>query len=128
SESEARRRGALRAVSFSKAVATNSSRFSFGKLEDQADSLREPLPVAGLSPELAASLGGEAIELCFAPGFRFAPLGRQEALVFEAMQGGIERALLHVPGDLLEALGNGVAVNGSDSSHREDQQVESALG
>jgi len=39
--------------------------------------------------------------------------------------------LLHlqgVPGDLLEALGNGVAVNGSESSHLEDQQVESALG
>ena len=53
-------------------------------------------PVPGFGFELFPALPGERIILGVAAGFGFAPLGREPAALFEAVQGGIERALLHL--------------------------------
>jgi hypothetical protein len=49
----------------------------------------------------------------------------------QAMQRGVERTLLHLQRTaryLLDALRNGIAVNGAKRDHSQDQQVEGSLG
>jgi len=73
--------------------------------------------------DLAAGLVG---------GLGVVPSGNigETVAVFEAVQGRVEGALGnldHVTGDLLEALCDGIPVDGSHGNHFQDQQVEGAL-
>ena len=49
----------------------------------------------------------------------------------QAMQRRVERTLLYLKGIaryLLDALRNGIAVNGSERDHSQDQEIEGSLG
>jgi len=99
-------------------------------LHDEIDGGRETVPVGEFFFELDAARGGEGVKLGDAAGFRFGALAPDPALLFEAMEGGVEGALLDledVLGDLLDALGDGPAVLGLESEGFEDEKVESAL-
>jgi hypothetical protein len=86
--------------------------------------------VLRFASELFPSFRGKAVEFRLATRFRFLPLRREQSFVFEPVQRGIQRALLHlqrVPGDLLNALCNGIAMNRANTGDFQDQQVERAL-
>jgi hypothetical protein len=63
--------------------------------ENEADGAGHLPPAAGCSGEFLAALRGKPVELCLAIVFAYAPLGGEQAAVFKAMEGGIERALLN---------------------------------
>ena len=65
-----------------------------GSGDDDVDGLREPVPVGGFLFELAPAGLSQGIELGLAAGFAFGPVGGDPPLLLEAVQGGIERALL----------------------------------
>src|SRR5689334_5822587 len=88
----------------------------------------QPCVVLGLSG--GASFAGQRVELGFAVVFGGAPLGFDQALLFEPIEGGIQRPFLHfqhVIGELMKAGGDAVAVIGSRAQALEDEQVERAL-
>ena len=83
-----------------------------------------------ISVALPAALGGKPIELCLAAIFRFTPVGGQPSTLFQAVQRGIERALLHledVARDLPDAQRDAVTVDGAEGDDLEDKHVESSL-
>lgn len=99
-------------------------------MDDEVDGGGETVPVGGFFFELDAAGGGEGIELGDAAGFGFGALALDPAFVLEAMESGVQGALLNlqnVAGDLLDALGDGPAVLGLESQGFEDQEIESAL-
>ena len=88
-------------------------------IEDELNRFGEPVPGLFFGHKLAAALGGELVEARLAAVVRFAPVGRDPAAFFQAMQRGIERALLHledIVGDLANALGDAVAVHRADAA------------
>ena len=96
--------------------ASSCSGLPFGRVEEQADGVAQALPFGDFGVHLAATFFRERIKFGFAAGFGFLPHGLQPAAVFEAMQRGIEGALMDLEkvfGDLAEALGYGVAVTGA---------------
>jgi len=105
-------------------------RAPLGFLHDQIDRGGEAIPIGGFLFELDAAGGGEGIELGLATGFGFGALAANPALLLEAMEGGVERALLDqedVARDLLDTFGDGPAVLGLKCESFEDQEIESAL-
>ena len=93
-------------------------------------SVGHAVPLVGLGAELAAAGGGEAVELCLALVVGLAPLAGEEALVFEAEERGVERALLDgelVAGDLLDAEQDAIAVERAERDCLEDEHVEGSL-
>src|SRR4029453_7357800 len=104
--------------------------FSFGCLQDQRDGVTQALPAGGFGFELAAPLAREAVELGFAAAFGGLPFGLQPAAVLQAVQRRIERALSdleRVLRDLLEALDEGVSVDGFEGGDLQNEHVERAL-
>ena len=99
-------------------------------LDDEIDGAGEAAPVRGFFFELRAASGGQRVILGSSSGVAFHPLGFDPGFLFEAVEGGIERALLdleHFIGNLLNALGDGPAVLGLERDGFEDQEVEHAL-
>src|SRR6185437_5136921 len=97
---------------------------------NQVDGGGEPVPVRGFLIQLGAAGGGERVELCLASGFAFRPLCLDPALLFEAVEGGIERTLLdleHFAGKLLNPLGDSPSVHGVGQEGFQDQKIEGAL-
>ena len=70
-------------------------------LDDQVDGRGKAAPARGFRLKLCAARGGQRVELRLASGFRVLPLGLDPALLFEPVQGRIERALLHLQ-DIVE--------------------------
>ena len=73
---------------------------------------------------------GERVELCHAAGFRGPPFGRDPALLLEAVQRRVKRALLDLkslPGDLLDALCDRPTVLGFERDGLQNQQIERSL-
>src|SRR5215471_13289725 len=98
--------------------------------ENAGDGGGHAQPGCLLVVELAAAQRGQLVELRLPPGFRRRPLRSEPSALLETMEGRIERALLdlqHVAGDLLEPLGDGVAMDRSETHHFQDQQIERAL-
>ncbi len=100
------------------------------RAEDASDGGGELVPAGLLLGELAASEGGEAIELGALTFVGKGPLGIDAALGFEAMEGGVEGAgfdLEDVLGGLLDVGGDGVTVGGSEAEGTQDEEVERTL-
>src|SRR5467141_3297697 len=98
--------------------------------EDQRDGVRETLPVQHFSLKLFAALASEGVKLRFPAGGRVFPLRLEPALLLETVEGGIEGPLgdlEEIPGNLLNTLGDGVAVNRTSGDNLEDEHVESSL-
>jgi len=96
--------------------------------QDQSDGIREALPIRNFRLQLFAALALERVKLRFSAGVF--PLGLGPVLLLKAVKGGIEgtlRDLKEIPGNLLDALGDSVAVKGSGSDDLENQHVESSL-
>jgi hypothetical protein len=103
---------------------------AWSSAENARDEGGHAVPLVGFSAELAATGGGELVELCLAVVVGFAPLAGDEALVFKAVQGRIEGALLDgelVAGDLLDAEENTVAMKRTERDGLKDEHVECAL-
>src|SRR5262249_6362655 len=64
------------------------------ELEDELDRVGEATPVCAFAGELATAGGGDLVELRAPAGRRDSPLGRDEAVVLEPVERGIERALI----------------------------------
>jgi hypothetical protein len=98
--------------------------------EDAFDTVGEAAPVLELVIELALSLAGEFVVFDAAIVFRDAPDSSEEAALFEAVEGRIERAMFdakEVVGNLLDAFGDGETVLGFEGDCAEDEEVEGAL-
>ena len=90
----------------------------------------QPLPAGGFAFQLRATRPGQRIVFGAAVVVALAPFGRNPALLFEAVEGRIQRALLDLQdfvGHLPDALCDGPAVPGSKRKGFEDQQIEGAL-
>ena len=73
-----------------------------GLLEDQPDTCRQPLPRLLFVREALLSCLGEPVDPRAPVVLRCAPVGGDPALLFEALEGGIERALLYLQNLLRE--------------------------
>src|SRR6185503_18023319 len=56
---------------------------------------RVRVPAHGLAPEVCATSGRQGVILGLSAGVRFAPFLGDQAASLEAVEGGVERALLH---------------------------------
>jgi hypothetical protein len=86
--------------------------------------------VEHLGIQLLPSFAGKGVKLGFTPRVRVFPLGVEPAAFFQTVQGGIERALENlkeIAGDLLNALRDGLAVNGAGGGDFKDEHIESSL-
>src|SRR5687767_12229908 len=98
--------------------------------EHQVDRLGHPCPLGPLGVQVAAAGGGEGVEAGPAVVVGETPLGAEQALALEAIERGVERALVHGE-DLeragLDPLGDTPAVHGTQAEGLEHQHVEGAL-
>ena len=97
--------------------------------EDESDDVGVFRPARQLRRELLASARTQAIELCFAVFLGVAPFGVEPALLFHAMERGIEGAFFDlelVACGLLDPAENGESVHRSPGERLEDEQVEGA--
>jgi hypothetical protein len=88
------------------------------------------VPVVGFGAELTAAGGGEAVELGLAFVVGLPPLRGDEALMLQAEERGVKRALLDgelIAGDLLDAQENAVAVERAEGDRLQDEHVEGPL-
>ena len=99
--------------------------------EKGGDQIGGLVPFARFARELLPPRGGERIELRAAIVLGLAPLGRDESLLLELEQGGVERAVVErqaVLARFLDAARDAVAVQGpEDLEGLEDHQGEGAL-
>ena len=117
-------------VSAKKCFQPSPWRLLLGFLQDESDCLGQSLPVRFLGNQLFAAAGRQPIELGLAAVVGFAPVSLQPSALFQAMQGGIERALLHLEyilRYLTNALCDSVAVYGAEGNNLKDEHVERAL-
>src|SRR6185369_14823859 len=101
-----------------------------GQFHDAADGGGEAGPLLGFVVQLLPAGRGEVIKAGTPAEFGDTPFSLDPALMLEAMQGGVERALVDpqdVLRDLLDALGDGPAVHGLVLEGAKNEQVESAL-
>jgi hypothetical protein len=101
-----------------------------GFRDDEVDGLRKALPVGSLSFELFAAAAGEAVELGLAASFAFGPFGGNPAVLLQAVEGWIERALLYLQNlfrYLLYPFGDGPSMLRLVGEGAENEKVESAL-
>src|SRR5690348_8094315 len=95
-------------------------KFLFRQAENQPDRIRQPLPIANFQFELLSSAARQAVEPGLATRGGVFPFGLHPSFFLQAVQRGIKRALLQlkeIAGDLLNALGDGIAVNRPGGDH-----------
>ena len=95
------------------------------------DGFGEAIPAGFFLGESSAAFAGEAIKFGFTAGVGLFPVGGEKISIFEAVEGGVQGAfggVDYTAGDLFEALGDGVAVDGTEGDDFEDEEVEGALG
>src|SRR5688572_8901087 len=103
---------------------------SSGVLERELDGGREAFPLRNFRLELGAAGPGQRVEASFPPGFILLPLGANEPLALEPVQGRVKGSLLdleHVSRRRLDALGDGPAVARFRRKRLEDEHIERAL-
>jgi len=99
-------------------------------LEDLRHGGGEGAPSAFLKFQLFAPQPSQFIKLGAAIVLRYSPARGDPVLALQAMERGIQRALLHkqnFAGNLVDALRNRPAVQGLQSDGAENQEVQSAL-
>lgn len=99
-------------------------------LEGELDGSGEAIPLGDFVFELRFTGFRDDVELCFAAGFVRTPFTADEALLFQAVKGGVERALFDLKnfaGDRLDPFSDRPAVPSLGSEGLKDQDVESAL-
>src|ERR1041384_7782480 len=85
------------------------------RAQEELNGIGVALPGADFAGELFASGGGEGVELGAAVVLGRAPLGVEQAAILEAVQRGVEGALVDLEDaarDLLDALADPPAVHG----------------
>src|SRR5438046_8260766 len=95
--------------------------------QNQRDGVSKLLPMQDLRLELRAALARQLVELRFPARGRIPPFRFQPIALLKAVKRWIQRTLRDLKeifGNLLNALRNGVAVDGTCSHHFEDQHVE----
>ena len=103
---------------------------SYTRCKDQCNGRGHLLPVRQFFFELLAAGFREGVKLGAAIIFGGAPFRADPFLAFQAIERGIERALLDlqdVARDLLDALGDAPAVHRFERESFQDQQIERAL-
>src|SRR5262245_50150053 len=103
---------------------------SLRALDQEVHGRREALPGFQLALELPSPLARQRVELRVAPEIGRLPLGANPALLLEAMERGIERALAdrqRVAGEQLNALGDPPAVQRLARDGFQDEQIQRAL-
>src|SRR5438309_2508506 len=75
---------------------STKSYFLWCRVQDSSDDLCHAVPLFGFALQPALSGRGEAVILRLSIVFRLAPLTGDPALVFQAIQRGIKRALLNL--------------------------------
>src|SRR6266850_7012617 len=98
--------------------------------QDCSDHLRHAIPLFSFSLESAFTRGREPVIFRPAFIFRLAPFTGDPPLVFETIQGGVQRALLNFQAifrNLLNAQQDAVAVQRAQGNRLEDEHVERAL-
>jgi hypothetical protein len=99
-------------------------------LEDERDCVGVAAPLFELGVELLAARWSEGVELGHAAVFGFFPFGGDEAFALEAVEGGVEGALLDLE-DFLggdeDALGDAVAMGWGGGDGFEEEEFEGAL-
>jgi hypothetical protein len=99
-------------------------------IENQAHGARKAAPFARLFVQLLAAGGGERVEPRLAVVLAYAPLGADPFLVFEPLQGHIERAMVdeeHVLRLPLNRARHSLAVAGAKQKGFKNEQVQRAL-
>ena len=97
--------------------------------EGARNRLHEAIPARGLLTQATASERGEAVVLRLAVVLRRPPFARDKPLVLEAVQRGIQRALLDeecAAGDLLDPEQHAIAVQLAQRYGLEDEEIERA--
>src|SRR5689334_5982629 len=115
--SSARRRRPSR-VSSSMAISAS------GGGENGVHRTGEAPPERRLRGELLAAFLGDAVELCAAVVLGDAPFRGDPPAIFQAMEGGVEGALVdleHVARDLLDALSHAPSVHRLEGERLEDE-------
>src|ERR1039458_2750638 len=96
----------------------------------QPDGAGHLAPAVRLTRKLLPAHSGEPVKFGLAVVLARAPVGRNPTAIFEPVQGGIKRSLLHFQNVLrgpLDHLGNGVAMRISHDQGPQDHHVERAL-
>src|SRR5262249_41610607 len=109
---------------------TDASYILWNCREDDTDRLRQTLPVRDFVLEPVTARRCETVVLRFPVILRFSPLGGDETLMFETVQGGVQRSLLdlqRISRQLLNAQQDAVPVQGTEGNCLENQEVERAL-
>src|SRR5688572_32382955 len=136
-DSRARVRAALSQLmgcSGSEAVATwrqrpRVSKCDSGGAQHGLEAGGEAAPALQLVAKRLAARGGDPVVAGTPVVVSGSPIARDQAVLLEALERGIERALVHLEhtvGDLLDALADPPPVHGSERQRLEDQQVERA--
>lgn len=98
--------------------------------QDAADGSRQPAPLAGFANELFAARAGEGIEARLAIVRGDAPFGGDPALRLQALQGGVQRAVIdeeNILGLFLNGARDSLAVLGAEDQHAENEHIERTL-
>jgi hypothetical protein len=101
-----------------------------GHFEDAAYSGGHPRPGFGFEFELFAAFAGEAIEAGAPAKLGDGPLGRDPALVFQAMERRVKGPLIdakYILRNLLNSLGNRPSVLGARLEGTKDKKIERSL-
>ena len=102
-----------------------------GVAEDGADAFDELIEALFGLLELFSAPGGELVVLGVAVGLSERPFGVDPAVLFHAVQSGVERALFdaeQIVGGALDVLDDAVAVKGAVVGESlEDEEVEGSL-
>src|SRR6185437_3287936 len=98
--------------------------------EDEPDGACHSPPSADCGVQLLSALAGEPIELGLAVVVADAPLGGDASAILEAMERGIEGALLNLEGAFrgpFDGLRDGMSMGRSHEQGAQDEQIEGAL-
>ena len=99
-------------------------------IQNQTNRSRQTAPLAGLLQQLFAPLRSKRIKARFPIVFAYAPFGANPILVFQPLQGYIQRSMLDEKNFFrlpLNGSGNTLSMAGAKNQALENQQVEGSL-
>src|SRR5580704_5141247 len=97
--------------------------------DDQINRARQSVPIRQFLFEPPFAGTSQRVELCLTPGLGLSPVGLHPPLLFEPIERGIQRALLHLQRlfrDVLDALPNSPAVFGLQRNNFQNEKIQGA--